>query len=557
MIFLSFSAVAASQNTTDDSSGEQILSDVNAVENKTFEAVQTAIDNSNDSDTISLSGTYYGSGSQINITKPLTIEGTGDGARLNAGSLSRVFNVQADNVVLKNLIFSKGSANDMAGESSGGAITSEGDNLTIINCSFISNSAQFAGAIASEGNDVSIIDCNFSRNTAMYTGGAFQLNGDNNYVSNCNFRYNYGYHAGGAVAWVGANGILSNSTFVNDIRDLKDASQFGGAIVWMGANGKVIRSNFFKNTANQYGAAVYWKGINGSLTYCIFENNTSECDFAYWGNPDYADYNYWGFNLNSTEDFIQSKLLYCNGDFASPKTWVILNSYEDEINFTSNDGSQLEGYMPDYRTTFLNSSVIVANNSYVAKKDTILVCCDLATYNVINSKNGKYFQVILKDSNNNVLASKKVQITLNGKNYDVATNAKGIAKLQINMKNPGTYKVNALFKGDDRYCSSAASAKIKVAKQKTSLAVNTKSFKVKTKKKYVKVVLKDQFKKAISKKVIRITINKKTYKAKTNSKGIASIKVVLKAKGNYKFAVKFAGDKYYSKSSKTGSIRVK
>lgn len=135
-------------------------------------------------------------------------------------------------------------------------------------------------------------------------------------------------------------------------------------------------------------------------------------------------------------------------------------------------------------------------------KSTVLVCSNLETHNAVNSNNGKYFKVTLKDGDGKALPSKQVQINFNGKTYNRTTNGEGLASLQINVKKTGKYDISVVFNGDSSYKSSSASAKITVKKQKTSLTLNTKSLKLKTKNKIVKVTLKDQFKKAISKRTL-------------------------------------------------------
>ena len=501
LIFLAFfiiSAVSAQDNSTLELSNTPVME-------KTFDAIQTTIDNANESDTIILQGTYSGDSKPITINKAITLRGSGDGAKLNGRLTTQILNIKADNVVLENIAFVSGTANDRFDPSSGGAIYCYADNLKVISCNFTKNSAQYGGAIAAEGNNVSIANCVFTGNTALYTGGAFQLNGNDNDVSNCIFKDNLAYHAGGSVAWVGSNGILSNSVFTNSITDLSLASQFGGAVVWIGSNGKLKKSIFANNTARTYGAAVYWRGIKGSLEYCIFANNTSGNDSAYWGSSDYVKFNYWGFNINSGDSFIRQKLLFDAG-YASPQNWVNIEEFPDSINFTLNDGSKLLDFMPNYQF----ESYVLINNSFIFKKDTIIQASNLITY-----------------------------------------------CFQISLKSIGTYKISCIFPGDSRFNPISKSYKITVKKQKPTLAVKTKALKLKSKRKIIKVQLKDQFKNTIAKKTVKMTINKKTYSAKTNSKGIASFKVILKAKKTYKYSVKFNGNKYFSAISKKASVKVK
>lgn len=529
LMFLSISAVAA-DNTT-------------VVSNKTFEAIQSAVDEANESRVIQLEGTYQGSGSPITISKAVTIEAVGNGAELDAKLTSQIFKITADNVVLKNLAFVGGNPNNPSGINYGGAINNEADNLKVIGCNFTKNTARYGGAIYSTGANVSITCCGFASNTVDYSGAAIELDGDDNLVSDCTFTYNVGGHAGGDVAWIGANGILENSRFVSHGVASK-ATQFGGAVVWMGPNGRISTSTFDSYKSKKYGSAVYWKGTNGTLEYNIFSN----IENTYWGNPDYAKNNYWGFNINSTDEFASSKLVFFNGDYVSAPKWVNIDVTEYYINFTSNDGSKLDGVLPNY---MYDSGVEIINNTYKIKRQTSISCSNLITYCLYE---GKSLKVILS-SNGVKLPSKFVYVNINGKTLSAKTNAQGVAYVKISLKNSGTYYTSLSFKGDGDYKASLKKVKVTVKKQKPALTIQTKTLTAKSK--TVKVVLKNQFKKAIAKTAVKITVNKKTYSAKTNSKGVATFKVNLKVKKTYKVTAKFSGNKYYNKVSKTGSIKLK
>ncbi|MEE0901949.1 MAG: Ig-like domain-containing protein [Methanobrevibacter sp.] len=525
ILFLTFSAVQAADNET-------------AVNDKTFEAIQAAIDNANDNDTIILEGIYSGSGNPIVINKSVIIKASGSDVKLDAGSKSQVFQIQSDNVVLENLAIVNGVSTAASGIAYGGAVNAEGNNLCILKCNFTSSSARYGGALYCSGNNVSILNCQFSKNTVEYSGGAFELDGDDCHVEGCIFTGNVAYHVGGDVAWVGNSGTLLNCQF-NSISDKTKASQFGGAVVWMGKNGKMSKSVFKGYYAKKYGSAVYWRGDNGSFTYSIM--NTTN---PYWGNPDYAGNNYWGVNSNSADDFISHELIYFNDSYQSPQIWVNLEYFTDSINFTSNDGNALNDSMPNY---MLSSGVEMINNSYIIKKATSFTCSNLVTYSLYD---GKYLSIVLK-SGSSKLASKSIQIKVNGKTYTRTTNAQGLVKFKISLKTPKTYTVTVKFNGDKYYKAASKSVKVTVKKQKPTITVKKAS------KKLVRVVLKDQFKKVMAKKTLKLTINKKTYRVKTNSKGVATFKISLKAKKTYRYSVKYAGSSYYSSVLKKASLKVK
>ena len=455
LLFLTLSSVQAEDvNITD-------ISSQNPVNEKTFDAIQNTIDSSNDKDTILLEGTYMGSGKAITVNKSVTIKGTTNGATLFARSSSQILDIQADNVILENILFSSGYT-----KNEGGAIYSAGSNLIINKCNFTSNSADYGGAILSTGDNTSIRNCVFTKNSAVTSGGAFELQGNNAIADNCVFKNNNAGHAGGSVSWVGDNGTLTNSVFNYNL-GVSSAPQFGGAVVWIGANGKTERCIFNENVAKMSGAAVYWRENNGSLNYCIFNNNTSGNDSAYCGNPDYANYNYWGADIASEEEFLENGFIFYGGEFKAPENWVNIVFGKDMIEFKLNNGETLKKYLPDYQITVSGNTVVISKNRYIFKKNTVIQASNIVSYN-----NGKYFKITLKDINSKILADKSVQIRINKVVYNVKTDNKGVARLKLKTLPPKSYVVRITFNGDDWYKSTVKSVKLTVKKQKTSLKDN-------------------------------------------------------------------------------------
>ena len=169
---------------------------------------------------------------------------------------------------------------------------------------------------------------------------------------------------------------------------------------------------------------------------------------------------------------------------------------------------------------------------------------------------GQYFTITLKDSQGKAIANKAVQIGFNGVVYDRTTDENGQAKLQINLKNAGTYTFAVAFLGDDQYNGSFIVAKIVVKKQTGSLTVPAKTYKASATK-----TLTATFKSAkgnlVKGKKVTFTVNGKTYTATTNDKGVATVKVSLNTKGTYSFTAKFAGDNTYAAITKTAKLTIK
>ena len=185
---------------------------------------------------------------------------------------------------------------------------------------------------------------------------------------------------------------------------------------------------------------------------------------------------------------------------------------------------------------------------------------DMYTTSIVTAydgRTGEYFNVTLLDENDNPMVGKLVQIGFNGKVYDRTTDEKGFCNLQINLPDKGTYTFAICYLGDDDYESVFEVAKIVVSPKKMSLTVPTKSYKVSAKTKTLTATLKDNKGHLIRSKVITFKVNGKTYTAKTNSKGVATVKVSLSTKKTYSFTVKFAGDKKFAAVTKTGKVTIK
>ena len=169
----------------------------------------------------------------------ITIDGQGH--TIDAKGKARIFYVQADNVVIKNITFLNGSA-----MSDGGAVYFSGEG-NVINCKFIDN--KVIGDYA--------------------CGGAVWMNSGS--VENCKFINNTATNSGGAV-WL-YSGSVENCKFINN-----NAANNGGAVLFSG-NGDVINCNFIGNNAT-WGSAIYfgWDDITRTISHSTFLNNKANVD---------------------------------------------------------------------------------------------------------------------------------------------------------------------------------------------------------------------------------------------------------------------------------------
>jgi uncharacterized protein YegP (UPF0339 family) len=219
----------------------------------------------------------------------------------------------------------------------------------------------------------------------------------------------------------------------------------------------------------------------------------------------------------------------------------------------------------DYSEYLLKENISTGDN-IKDKKDVVLDVdksfTRLATdYN--SGERGDYFYATLKDADGKPLAGKTVQIAVNGPIYNVVTDAKGQAGLQVNLGAANTYTYALSFSGDDTYNpAKLASSKLTVTKKSTSIEASNVKFKASAKTKTVTVTLKTDKNKYDGKmylnkgKKLTLTVNGQTYSAKTKdiNTGVVKFNIKLSKKGKYSARISFAGDGTYAASSKNIKI---
>ena len=153
------------------------------------------------------------------------------------------------------------------------------------------------------------------------------------------------------------------------------------------------------------------------------------------------------------------------------------------------------------------------------------------------------------------IVNKNVVFTVNGKNYNVATDDEGIASFPVNL-NVGTYTVNYKTAADSKLKASSGSCNITVFKR-----ANTKftfSFKstIKDSTRSLKVLLKDASGKPVKYANVDFYVNGELFdSASTNSKGYATFYSSL-SYGKYKVTVKFKGNNDYTAKSASKTVKV-
>ena len=154
------------------------------------------------------------------------------------------------------------------------------------------------------------------------------------------------------------------------------------------------------------------------------------------------------------------------------------------------------------------------------------------------------------------LAGRTVTFKINGKTITKKTNSKGKASIYIDEAK-GSYNLKYYYAGEDNIKSVSGSVKVKVKKGMPTKIKRANSIIYRNKKAaYFKVRLTDSRGNLLKSKKITFKVNGKTYTKRTDSKGIAKVKIKLKT-GSYKVKVYFKKTKTYNKASKTYYIKVK
>ena len=310
--------------------GASSAADIDINNDGTFSDVQNGINQAQSGDTIYLNNhTFAGSGSEISVAggwfsnkDKITIDGSinpnkgGTGnemSTLDAKSSSRVFNIGASSITLKNIIITNGKYSGR--DANGAGVYSSGSNLVLENC-VISNceaSSSSRGDVHSalySENTVTLSLCTLVNNKATSTYNTVT----NSYVvrtasfdgsmTDCIVRDNYvssiGTMAIGITIVGSSSNKVSNTKFMNNYATSTNGNAFGAALQVLGT---VSNCTFEYNQANsdvnnshagalcfRPGSTVYnctfigniaYRGAattfhaSGELKDCIFINNTA------------------------------------------------------------------------------------------------------------------------------------------------------------------------------------------------------------------------------------------------------------------------------------------
>lgn len=201
--------------------------------------IQAGLDSSSVGDTVLVAcGTYYESGiwmksgvvlcSETGHADCVTIDGQGVGPVIECINLSKPTWIVG--ITIKN-----GSRWYFDGWGGGIFCTGGESHLTIQDCTFINNKADYGGGLCCQGQSLDLIGCVFSHNSAIsYGGGLLRAHILPMNVVSCVFDSNSAGGCGGAMACMPAAGVLTNCTmFGNYAGSIAHGEELAGGGIYL------------------------------------------------------------------------------------------------------------------------------------------------------------------------------------------------------------------------------------------------------------------------------------------------------------------------------------
>ena len=553
---------------------ETVGADPISPDNETYDAIQKAVDSTNDGDTVDLSkyAEYDIGDKTITVnTDNIVIKGNGETTIKGYGNGNGLIDVVAKSVTIQGIKFI--DTNPKNNFTYGGSVNGWGvrfggsaaEGGIVDNCYF----KDFNQAVVvASSNHITVKNSKFEGGYSTELFNDPQVNKEKGskvisvagsfFTSVINNTFDGIMLDAISIAQASGDAKIINNTFKNNVYSIF----FGGA----STDGTYITGNTFINCGSFDDGVRHWDAypvisIQKASSGVSIDNNTFEAIDNNWliaaeqGNTAHGYPSTLG-NINVTNNIVKKY----NDDVVTSGITLLhilcrsgmLNPYA-EIDVSGNtvaDGVKtLVVWSNDWGTEDKEVSNIVIPKAELVQ-----------TQIAITSIDGTKITGVLKDISGKVIDSADLTYSINnGAAVKVVTDENGAFTI-----NAVSGKVVVNFAGTFQFAATENSVTLTpttntvtktVAKKSVTLKAPKAKFKVKKVKK-VKITLKSAGK-AVAGKKVTIHVNGKAFSAKTNKKGVATIKVKLTKKGTYSYVASFAGDRTYNSGLKAGKIVVK
>ena len=554
-------------NRDDNIFSEDSVSNTKTLNGGTFEDIKTAIDNSNDGDTIELNGTFIGDDIEINVTKSINIKGN-DNTLFDGKYCSFSMDLQSSQITLEKINFINfkymklvstfvysiqildcnfiNCSNSSFGIRNGNFtncnfINSKnniksfyfniGQNMSLINCNFVNcfdpNDGMMSGMFFNDGVNSSIIGCNFincSSNCAL-----FYWRGTNASIIDSTF-----INCSSSIYWRGSNFLFFNDTFINCSAISGEGGPKGviSTCTFIGCYSPNSVYNYGATTSNMAGANV----IN-----CIFINNSAQNTIR--ENNDIETF--YGNNVNFGAKFLNN----LTTTLTTLNHTIVIFKVNGKTYYVRTDEN---GYAKIDLNLDIGTYEIISINPFTGQNKTnkLIVSPTILSEDVEFSFGENSYRAVFLDKSGDLLRFERVRFTINGENHTLATNENGEAELNFNL-GPDIYNITLfnIVTGESKtnqILINKVSTKLTTADVITTYDVT----------KNIVIILKDSNGKILANKKVSVKVGSISKTLITDAQGKVSVLVSSLVPGIYVATISFEGDNILLSSSATAKVVV-
>ena len=500
----------------------------------------------------------------------------GDGHSIDANSSVKFFDITAQNVTIKNIIFKNGFG-------STGSVTflkaGTMDNCTFINCSsttgmggayfhengnvlnshFYNNKANGPSGSALFIKEGTVTDCEFENNTAQEGGAIFAT--EDVTVDGCTFTENAAINGCGGAIYSNSSVKVKNSRFKNN-----KASKEGGAIMALGWT-DIDGSNFTQNNA-QSGGGIYFSGVLNLNNTNFSDNNATDTtnNISMFGSSVI-------FGNASAEELgpfkiVEMELISQSANIVYGQKFMATFNVTSQSNPVSGILEATIGGVKYYGTVLNGVGTLEINKPDAGSYTTNVTFIGDATYNnpfkpvsfsvsqrnitlnitnITNTDFGDITKITAQVSGFGITVSQgAVTFTVNGTEFTAIVN-NSTATVSIPNLKPGNYTGTAKYDGGNNYAKPSKDFTFKISQKDVEINVTdiTGTTYGDTLIITANVTCADE---TIYEGNVIVTINGKQYSAGVKY-GVAAVEIKGLNVGEYIAAVSYDGGYMYSKPS--------